>query len=56
MIESRCGLLCSECEYKVQDAYILRNHFGVRAARLRPVVNQKKRNTAATAVNFPVIY
>ena len=60
MIESRCGLLCSECEYKVQmncgGCVHIKKPFGVRAARLRPVVNQKKRNTAATAVNFPVIY
>lgn len=60
MIESRCGLLCSECEYKVQmncgGCVHIKKPFWGESCRLRPVVNQKKRNTAATAVNFPVIY
>ena len=35
MVESRCGILCDECEYKektgCKDVLILRSRFGVKS-------------------------
>ena len=57
MIESRCGLLCSECKYrdimKCAGCLKIKKPYWAKSCPIKNCCESKKRSTAASATAFP---